>query len=214
MAKHLVFDLDELRQDCDEVNPLDAQQTVKELSAKLKKYDDIYALSAPQIGIKERVICIKFNDNVIKEYINPMILKSEGLHLVRERDISIPDQEFISPRPNKILVRYQTSTAKPEENILKDSVAEVFDRMMHYLQGVTLEDYGLPILDGFDDLEPDEQQKIISMYLESLKKREVLLNDNIENDPDAKELRDAIRFMEAVDKGEVTLGDPSLLKKD
>ena len=62
-----------------------------------------------------------------------MVLKSEGLHLVRERDISIPDQEFICPRPNKILVRYQTETAKPEENILKDSVAEVFDRMMNYL---------------------------------------------------------------------------------
>ena len=52
------------------------------------------------------------------------------------------------------------------------------------------------------------------MYLNSLKKREELLNDNIENDKDAKELKDAIRFMEAVDKGEVTLGDPSLLKKD
>ena len=212
MAKHLIFDLDQLRQDCDEVNPLDAQQTVKDLTAKLKKYDDLYALSAPQIGVKERVICIKFNDGVIKEYINPMVLKSEGLHLVRERDISIPDQEFISPRPNKILVRYQTSDAKPEENILKDSAAEVFDRMMHYLQGVTLEDYGLPVLDGFDDLSSDEQQEIISMYLESLKKREVLLNDNIENDPDAKELRDAIKFMEAVDKVEVTLENSSLSK--
>ena len=120
MAKHLIFDLDQLRQDCDEVNPLDAQQTVRDLTAKLKKYDDLYALSAPQIGVKERIICIKFNDGVIKEYINPMVLKSEGLHLVRERDISIPDQEFISPRPNKILVRYQTCDAKPEENILKD----------------------------------------------------------------------------------------------
>ena len=212
MGKHLVFDLDKLREYCDEVNPLDAKQTIQDLKSKLKKYKDLYALSAPQIGINERVICIKFNDGVIKEYINPMVLKSEGLHLVRERDISIPDQEFISPRPNKILVRYQTCDAKPEENILKDSVAEVFDRMMHYLQGVTLEDYGLPVLDGFDDLSSDEQQEIISMYLESLKKREVLLNDNIENDPDAKELRDAIKFMEAVDKGEVTLEDPSLLK--
>ena len=51
------------------------------------------------------------------------------------------------------------------------------------------------------------------MYLNSLKKREELLNDNIENDKDAKELKDAIRFMEAVDKGEVKLGDPALLKK-
>ena len=212
MSKHLIFDLNELHEICDEVNPLDAKSTVLELKAKLKKYNDLYALSAPQIGIKERVICIKFNDGVIKEYINPMILKSEGLHLVRERDISIPEKEFICPRPNKIHIRYQLDDAKPEENILNGSVAEVFDRMMHYLQGVTLEDYGLEIIEEFDKASPEEQQQVIDMYIESLKKRQEILNDNIENDKDAKELVDAIRFMEAVDKGEVTLGDPSLLK--
>ena len=50
------------------------------------------------------------------------------------------------------------------------------------------------------------------MYLESLKKREEILNDNIEHDKDAKELRDAIRFMEAVDKGEVQF-DTSAVKE-
>lgn len=213
MSKHLIFDPAELHVDCDEVNPLDAKSTVFELKAKLKKYKDLYALSAPQIGIKERVICIKFNDGIIKEYINPMILKSEGMHLVREKDISIPEKEFICPRPNKVYIRYQLENAKPEENILRDSVAEVFDRMMHYLQGVTLEDYGLEVIEEFDKASPEEQQQVINMYIESLKKRQEILDDNIENDKDAKELKDAIRFMEAVDKGEVTLGDPSLLEK-
>lgn len=212
MSKHLIFDLEKLHDYCDEVNPIDSESTVFELKNKLKKYKDLYALSAPQIGIKERVICIKFNDGVIKEYINPMILKSEGLHLVREKDISIPDKEFICPRPNKIYIRYQLDNAKPEENILQGSVAEVFDRMMNYLQGVTLDDYGLEVIDGFDEASPEEQQEIINMYIESLKKRQDILHDNIENDKDAKELVDAIRFMEAVDKGEVTLGDPSLLE--
>lgn len=213
MAKHLVFDVEKLHDICDDVNPIDAQQTVKELTAKLNKYKDLYALSAPQIGIKERVICIKFNDGVIKEYINPMVLESEGLHLVRERDISIPEKEFICPRPNKIHVRYQLSSAKPEENILKGVVAEVFDRMMQYLQGVTLEDFGLEIIDGFDSATKKEQQEIISMYLESLKKREEILNDNIEHDKDAKELRDAIRFMEAVDRGEVQFDTSAVREK-
>ena len=84
--------------------------------------------------------------------------------------------------------------------------------MMQYLQGVTLEDFGLEIIDGFDNATKKEQQEIISMYLESLKKREEILNDNIEHDKDAKELRDAIRFMEAVDKGEVQF-DTSAIKE-
>lgn len=213
MSTHLIFDLNDLHDICDEVNPLDAKKTVDDIKVKLNKYKDLYALSAPQIGVKERVICIKFNDGVIKEYINPMVMKAEGFHLVREKDITIPDKEFICPRPNKIYVRYQRQDARPEENILKDSVAEVFDRMMNYLQGVTLDDYGLEVIDGFDEAPEEEQKQVIEMYLESLKKREETLNDNIENDKDAKELSEAIRFMEAVDKGEVTFGDPSLLKK-
>ena len=203
MSKHLEFDLDKLRDRSDEVNPIDAQSTVNALTAKLRKYDDLYALSAPQLGIKERVICIKYNDGVIKEYINPMILKAEGLHLTREKDISIAEKEFIAPRPNKILVRYQTKEARPEENVLKGVVAEVFDRMVQYLDGITLEDYGLEVIEGFDEISDEERKQIIDMYLESLKKREAILNDNIEHDADAKKLLEGIRFMEAVDRGEV-----------
>lgn len=212
MARHLIFDTEQLHEICDEVNPIDAQQTVADISAKLKKYDDLYILSAPQIGIKERVICIKYNDGVIKEYINPMVLEQDGYHLVREKDISIPEKEFICPRPNKIHVRYQLEDARPEENILKDEVAEVFDRAMYYLQGMPLDEYGLEIDKDFDDATKEEQNEIIDMYLKSLKKREELLDDNIEHDKDAKELKDAIRFMEAVDKGEVKLVDSSTLK--
>lgn len=214
MSSHLVFDLEKLHDRCDEVNPIDANQTINALTSKLKKYKEIFALSAPQIGKKERVICIKYNDGIIKEYVNPMITKAEGIHLVRERDISVAEKYFIVPRPNKILIRYQTKTAKPEENILKDSVAETFDRMMNYLDGITLVDVGLEVDEEFDKASEEDKNEIIKMYLESLKKREEILQDNIDNDKDAKELQEAIKFMEAVDKGEVQFGDPKLFEKD
>lgn len=214
MSSHLVFDVEQLHERCDEVNPIDANQTVLDLTAKLKKYNDIFALAAPQIGKKERVICIKYNDGVIKEYINPMVLKTEGTHLVREKDISIAEKEFIAPRPNKMLVRYQTKDARPEENILKDAVAETFDRMMNYLEGITLEDIGLEVDEEFDKAPEEDRNAIINMYVESLKRREEILQDNINDDKDAKELQEAIRFMEAVDKGEVQFGDPKLFEKD
>jgi peptide deformylase len=211
MSAHLEFNLNNLHERCEEVNPLDAKSTVLSLTAKLKKYEDIYALSAPQIGIKQRVVCIKYKDGIIKEYINPVPLKAEEFHFVREKDISIPEKEFIAARPTKITLRYQSVDAKPEENILKGAVAEVFDRMMMYLDGVTLDEFGLEVDEEFDDASKEDKDKILDMYIKSLKNRESILNDNIEHDEDAKELKDAIRFMEAVDKGEVTLGDPSLL---
>jgi peptide deformylase len=207
MAEHLIFDLDKLRERAEEVNPIDAKRVSNALKAKLKKYPDIICLCGPQIGVNERVICIRFNDDVIKTFINPMITKAEGLHLVREKDISIPEKEFISPRPNKIIVRYQTEDAIPEENILEGPVAEVFDRMQKYLDGVTPEDFGLEVIEGFDEATEEEREQVISMYLESLKTRAKILNDNINEDKDAKELMDAIKFMEAVDEGKVTLVD-------
>lgn len=211
MSSHLIFDLDKLHERAEEVNPLSASKTIADLKAKLKKYKEIIALSAPQIGVNERVIAIRFNDDVIKIYVNPVILKSDGLHLVREKDISIPEKEYICPRPSKIYVRYQCEDAKPEENILKDSVAEIFDRMQNYLDGITLDDIGLEIIPEFDQASEEEQQEIIDMYLKSLKHREELLQENINEDKDAKELQDAIKFMKEVDEGKIQLEDKSIL---
>lgn len=213
MSAHLVFDLEELRERADEVNPIDSADTVAAIKAKLNKYKELIALCGPQVGKKERVIGLKFKDGVIKFYINPKIVKSSGLHLVRERDVSVGDKEFICPRPSKITIQYQTETAKPEQNILEGAAAEIFDRMQNYLDGITLEDFGLEILDGFDEASEEEKAQIIDMYLESLKKRETLVNEAIETDKDAKELKDAISFMESVDSGETVLGDMSLIIK-
>lgn len=211
MANNLIFDLDELRERVDEVNPIDAQSTVKALIAKLKKYPDLYALCAPQIGIKERVVVFKYNnkenkkDNIYKEYINPRIFKAEEYHLVREKDISIPEKEFISPRPRKIFIEYQTQDAKPETNVLKGNSAEIFDRLMNYLDGITLDDYGLEVIPEFDEANEEEQQEVIDVYLKSFKTKEEELNKEIEADKDARELRDAIKFMEEVQEGKVKL---------
>lgn len=223
MGYNLIFDLEELRERVDEVNPIDAQETVNALIAKLKKYPDLYALCAPQIGIKERVIVFKYNnkeskkDNIYKEYINPRIFKAEEYHLVREKDISIPEKEFISPRPGKVFIEYQTKDAAPETNVLKGNSAEVFDRMMNYLDGITLDDYGLEVLPEFDQADKEEQQAVIDLYLKSFKTKAEALNKEIEEDKDARELRDAIKFMEEVQEGKVKLEsipDSELSKKE
>lgn len=211
MSYKLVFDHDKLTEVCDEINPIDAKFIITGLRSKLAANKDLIALSAPQIGESKRIIAIKFRDNNIKVFINPIILKTENFHLVREKDVTYKDVEFISPRPNKILIRYQDETAKPEENILEGPVAEVFDRMNNYLDGVPLSDYGLEVSEDYDNASDDEKDEIISMYLDSLRHRGELLQKSINDDPDAKQLEDALRFIESVEKGETILGDKNLL---
>ena len=214
MAHNLVFDLDKLRERTDEVNPIDAKETVKALIAKLKKYDSLYALAAPQIGIKERVIVLKFKDNVFKEFINPRIIKAEDYHLVREKDISTSEVEYISPRPRKLFIEYQTQDVLPETNVLKDTSAEVFDRMVHYLDGITLADYGLEILPEFDEASQEEQREVIEAYLNSFKTREEELRKEIDEDKEAKQLSNAIKFMNKVNSGEVELTEVAIPSKE
>lgn len=205
MSTRLEFDLKNLTDICEQVNPIDAKNTVAALKAKLKKYPDLYALSAPQIGIKEQVICIKFNDGKIQEYINPIILKAEDYHFVRERDISCGEHDYINLRPQKATIRYQIETAKPEENVVKGVVAEVFERMVNYLNGITPVDFGLEVDEDWDSATPEEQAEILELYKKSLIKRAEAANRAVEEDKDAKQLKDAIRFMESVDKGETIL---------
>lgn len=219
MSKYnFVFDLDKLKDRADEVNPIDAQETVKALIIKLKKYKVLYALCAPQLGVKERVIVFKYKDSkkkdVFKEYINPKIVKSEEYHLVREKDISIPEKEFISPRPQKVFIEYQTQEAIPETNVLKGNSAEIFDRMVQYLDGITLADYGLEIIPEFDEASDEEKQEVIDAYLKSFKTREDTLKKEIEEDAEAKRLANAIKFMSEVEEGKIELMDVPIKKED
>lgn len=206
---NLVFDSNELHTRCDEVNPIDAKQTCIDIEAKLKKYD-LPCLSAPQIGIKERVVGINFDSKSpdkydIRFYINPIVLKAEDYHLCREKDVTFPDKEFIVPRPTKLLVRYQKENAAPAENYFYKDVAEIFDRMMNYLDGVTLDEIGLEVIPEFDEATEEEKQEVINMYLNSLKNRAKILQDNIDQDKDAKKLQEALKFIKAVDEGKVEL---------
>lgn len=215
---NFVFDLDKLKDRADEVNPIDAQETVEEIIIKLKKHKILYALCAPQLGVKERVIVFKYKDSkkkaVYKEYINPKIVKSEKYHLVREKDISIPEKEFISPRPQKVFIEYQTKEAVPETNVLKGNSAEIFDRMVQYLDGITLEDYGLEIIPEFDEASDEEKQEVIDAYLKSFKTREDTLKKEIEEDEEAKRLANAIKFMSEVEEGKIELMDVPVKKED
>jgi len=207
---HLTFDLNELHDRSEETNPIDCKETVEALKAKLIKYPDLYALSAPQIGIKQRVIVLKYSNGIMKAYINPVILKADDYHLVREKDISIPEKEFISLRPKKVHIRYQCEDAKPEENFLYAPASEIFDRMVNYLDGVTLDELGLEVIPEFDEASDEEKQEVIDAYLQSLKKRNLLAQEAVEEDKDAKELMNAIRFEAGVEEGKVQLGHEKL----
>lgn len=178
---------------------------IKDLKDTILANKDLVALAAPQLGHSDRLFCIRFDNGDIRTFINPMISKTEGLHLVREISPSLPGRAFIVPRHDRIIAIYQTPTGKPEENIFEGAVAEVFQHMVNLLDGVLVSDFGLEVFEDFDKATDEERNQVLNAYLDELRLRAEKINKEIDSNEDLKKTRDAIEFMKDVATGKVQL---------
>jgi len=205
----IIKDSEKLRERCDEINAANvfSSSTVRQISKELKNtikfYKDVTALSAPQLGYKYRIFCIKFNDNEIRTFVNPLIVTrdKDSLHLSREHQIGISDDNYLVPRSSNISVVFQTPIGSNEACELKDNVASVFQQMNDLLDGVLISDYGLKIDDDFDKATDDEKQEIIKYYLEHLKELGVKVQEQIENDPIQNAIDETINQLTKINLG-------------
>jgi peptide deformylase len=206
----IIKDTKKLNTRCDEVNlkdPTSLADTIsiiKDLKDTLRANIDLPALSAPQLGFKSRIFCIKFANGDIRAFINPMIVSvPKKLHLSREVCPSLFDAEYIVPRVDDIEVIYQTPHVESESNKFMGAPAEVFQQMMDLIDGIVLSDIGLEILPGFDQASDEDKEKIIKMYLNSLETRKDILNKEIKANPELKKIDDTIKFVTDVASGKI-----------
>ena len=203
----IITDLSKLSDRCDEISPFAEEKRVTKIVNDLKDTlidnPNLVALCAPQLGHKLRIFCIKFANKEIKSFVNPMITKSEGIHLCREFNPSIPGKEYIMSRNDKIILTFQTPTGKIEENIFEGVVAEVIQQQVNMLDGVLLSDFGLEVLPEFDKASKEEQDQVINWWLDSLKEKNEALAKEIDSNEDLFKIKKAIEFMTKVASGEV-----------
>jgi peptide deformylase len=214
-------DLDKLMQRSDEVAVVggnlqirpEVAKTIKDLKDTILANKNLVALAAPQLGKFDRIFCIRFANGDIRAFINPMISKTDGVHLVREISPSLPDRAFIVPRHNRIIAMYQTPSGKPEESVFEGVVAEIFQHMVQILDGVLISDIGLEVFEDFDNASEEEKAQVLDAYLKELKSREETMNKEIEQNEDLKKTRDAIKFLEGVATGKITVEQQEELVK-
>ena len=182
----------------------EANETVQKLKDLLVKNENLTCLAAPHLGINKRIFCINFAGD-IRTFINPLIQKCEGLTMSREKDVCIPGKEYIVPRNEVIVAAYQTPTGKIESNKFEGMASYVFQQMVQVLDGVLINDIGLEVFEEFDAASEEEKEELLRVYLTNLGLINQNLQEDIANDPDLKQLSDAIKFMEKVQTGEVQL---------
>lgn len=211
----IIKDVSKLCDRCDEAILQDEKtlnQTINAIKLVLKS-EDMVALSAPQLGFNSRIFCIKFADGQIKTFINPLITKTEGVHLSREKCESIPDKEYLVLRHNDIVASYQLEDGKLDQNLFQGVVSEVFQQMCHLLDGVLISDFGLEILPEFDSASQEEKDELIKSYLDSLEEQTTNLQNDIKDNPNLKQAQDAINFMAGVEAGQIQL-EPRKLNRE
>lgn len=158
---NIILNKNQLAQACEPFEFIDDkgkdQTVVDEMTSTAQKLKDILtasdalvAISAPQIGLKKRMFCIKFND-VIKTFINPVIKKrSEEKFINQETYIDGKSRVYIC-RPKEIEVTYFTDEFRVEDNKLLDQAAAIFMQQYNLLDGITPG----ALLDSIDEITED-----------------------------------------------------------
>ena len=186
----------------------EARETISELKTLIRK-NHMTSLSAPAIGKSQRIFCINFSDSEIKTFINPIIVKAEGMVLSEETSPILPGRRFLVPRNNKISVMYTRPTGQIESREISGVAAAVFQQENQVLDGILLSDLGLEIDSLWDEASQEEKEEVINAYLDSLDIKQKEIDKEIQKDPELNKINSAIDFMTKLETGEVKGYDPN-----
>ena len=181
-----------------------AQQTILDLKHTMKHYNYV-CLAAPHIGVNKRIVCINFKGD-IRTFCNPLMTGSEGFELSREKCPALNNKEYIRPRQNKVTIMYQNPMGKVVSQTFSGLAARVMQYGIDILDGLLLSDVGLELDENWDKATEEQRDEILGLYLESLDIKRKDIKKAIEDDPEAKQMMDAIEFIESVQKGDTKLG--------
>ena len=213
-----ITDVEELVQSSIEIDTKKDNKKMREIITELKYRigkDNLTALSAPQIGEKYRIFCIKFTEKkgkktseTIKTFIKPIVTGIKGIVVNREADICIPNKQFIIVRNNELSLFYQNPLGNSLSQKFSGKSSAVVQLMMDHLDGILLTDLGLEIDEKFDEASEEEKNELIEAYLNSLDVYKKQVDEEIENNKELKSMQDAVKFIQSVRDGETKLGSP------
>ena len=213
-----ITNIDELSDSSLEVDFDTDKKRISEIVEKLKyriSKDNLIAISAPQIGEKVRIFCIRFTTkqngktfDKVHTFVNPVIVGMKGFVLDREKDISLPDREFIIARNNDINVMFQTEKGESVEHKFSGKIAAFIQLMVDHLDGILLTDMGLEIDHLFDEATEEERNELLKAYTEWITGYQEKLTKDIAEDKELSSMSDAIKFIQSVRSGETNLGAP------
>ena len=211
---NIITDVEKLNSRASEIDVKDNKNLINEVANKLQEtmqQHSLRALTAPQIGYDLRMFCIEFKTKKGKSnyryFINPIIGADKGFTLVRQSDPSLNNKEYIHPRSNQITLMYQSLDGHSFGYDFVGLTAFTIQQMVDLLDGVLLDEVGLEIDEAFDKATEKEKNELLTAYSKMLEERKKILDEDINSNPELKQVNDAIKFMKSVQTGETRLGE-------
>lgn len=200
----IVTDEEQLSDWSTEIDPQKENAIVRKIVNGLKdtmRENNLVSLSAPQIGFKRRIIAIKFGEDNIVSFLNPIVTSARGIDLGRETCPSLPNREFAIPRNNEISITFQTPLGDIRSKKLIGLAARTFLHEFDHLNGNLVSDIGLEITEDFDKMSDEDKSQLLMEYMDSLDEQKKELEEEIKSNPELKRIDDALKFMEDVKSG-------------
>ena len=209
----LVNDIAKLSNRCDEINVAEnnaqVRSIVNDLKDTMKANPDLVALAAPQLGYPYRIFCIRFADEDIKAFINPMVTKIEGKSLSIEQTKCLPGQEFMVERSKRVMAGYQMPSGQYNELSLKHPLSSLFEQMIDLLDGTLFLKYevlGLPIDKDYYKASQEEKDELHKWYLDTYVPAKLKgLEDAAASDEEVKDLQEKIKYFRSIIEGETVI---------
>lgn len=118
-------------------------ELVEDMKETLKDADGA-GLAAVQVGVLKRLFLVDVGDeNGLVVFINPTIVEEEGEQVGLEGCLSIPDNNGIVRRANKIKVRYQDMDFKEKELVCEGFFARAVQHEYDHINGKLYKDSAL-----------------------------------------------------------------------
>ncbi len=133
----IVTNLDRLHEKSDEVfNIKRFKDVIKLMNQELMKNPRAYGISAPQVGVKKRIISIKI-DNEPVVMINPSFeIIVDEVEKMPEGCLSLPGQYFEKERAKGIKVFYTSRDNFKKESEYEGFYARVIQHEVDHLDGI------------------------------------------------------------------------------
>ena len=77
--------------------------------------------------------------------------------------------------------------------------------LVNILDGVLISDIGFEIDSNWDSFTEEEKNELLDMYLESIDLKRKAVQEEIDSNPELKQIDDGIKFLTAIQNGEVKL---------